>query len=195
MNHARDERSVLRFVRHGVTAANLLGLRCGGDLDLGLIDAGREQAAEAAVRIAALQPPVRVIVTSDLKRTRETAQIIAHALGTPAIVVEPDFAERSLGEWNLRSIDGTRAWLDQGLTPPGGEARDTFAERVARAARRVIARFPQGPLVVGSKGVARVLGELSSRAVPIELENAELAEYDLEHLDELEVSPAARRLS
>jgi len=109
MTHAPEQRTTLRFVRHGATAANLLGLRCGGDLDLELADCGRSQAEEAAQRIAGLCPPVGIIVTSDLKRTRETAQIIARALGKPAIVVEPEFAERSLGEWNLHPIDETQS--------------------------------------------------------------------------------------
>lgn len=179
MRHVHDQRGTLRFVRHGATAANVLGLRCGGDFDLGLVDAGRKQAEEAALRIAALHPPVRVIVTSHLRRTRETAQIIARVLSKPAIVVEPDFAERSLGAWNLHSIDRTQPWLDQGLTPPGGEPRDTFAERIARAARRLIASCPDWTLLVGSKGVARVLGELSGLSWRGEMDNAALAEFDL----------------
>jgi len=39
--------TVLHFVRHGATAANLVGLRCGGDIDLPLTDTGRRQALSA----------------------------------------------------------------------------------------------------------------------------------------------------
>lgn len=179
MTPVRDQRTTLRFLRHGATVANLLGLRCGGDLDLPLAAAGREQAVEAAQRIAALHPPVRLIVTSDLKRTRETAQIIARVLGEVTIVVEPDFAERSLGEWNLRSIDGTQPWLERGLTPPGGEPLATFDGRVARAARRALACLPDWALLVGSKGVGRVLAELAGLPARVDLDNAALAEFDL----------------
>ena len=133
MTHPSEKGATVRFVRHGATAANLLGLRCGGDLDLALTAAGREQAVDAALRIHQPGEPVRLIVTSDLARTRETAEIIARVLGGAAIVVERDFAERSLGEWNLRSIDVTQPWLEQGITPPGGEANTTFSARVARA--------------------------------------------------------------
>jgi probable phosphoglycerate mutase len=192
MNPVLDRGATLRFLRHGATAANLLGLRCGGDLDLPLAEVGRRQAVEAAQRIAALHPPVHLIVTSDLKRTRETAQIVAHALGGAAIVVEPDFAERSLGEWNLRSVDGTQSWLDRGLTPPGGETSGMFADRIARAAHRLISGVPDLPLLVGSKGVARVLGELASLPAPLNLENAALAEFDL---GSFFVPATARRMS
>src|SRR5215471_12200345 len=177
MRHPSSSGAMVRFVRHGATAANLLGLRCGGDLDLPLVAVGREQAVEAALGILQLDRPVRLIVTSDLRRTRETAEIIARVLGGAAIVVEPDFAERGLGEWNLRSVDGTQAWLEQGLTPPGGESNGTFAARVARAVRRILPGLPEWALFVGSKGVARVLGELS-RHPGLELDNAALAEFD-----------------
>ena len=182
MRHPADRGATVRFVRHGATAANLLGLRCGGDLDLALTAAGREQAVEAAVRILELERPVRLIVTSDLSRTRETAEIIARVLGGAAIVVEPDFAERSLGEWNLRSIDGTQAWLEQGLTPPGGEADAAFSARVVRAVRRILPGLPEWTLFVGSKGVARVLGELARTPAQPELDNAALAEFDFTNL-------------
>ena len=181
MNQAASSATTVRFVRHGATAANVLGLRCGGDLDLSLVEAGREQAVQAAINLLALERPVRVIVSSDLRRTRETAEIIARVLGGAAIVVEPDFAERSLGEWNLRSIDGTQAWLDEGLTPPGGEAEATFAARVARAVRRIVPGLPEWTLFVGSKGVARVLGELAGRP-PARLDNAALTEFDFTNL-------------
>jgi probable phosphoglycerate mutase len=170
---------VLRFVRHGATAANVLRLRCGGDLDLDLVAAGRKQAAQVAREIANLEPPVRLIITSDLRRTIETARIIARALGQVTLLVEPDFAERRLGEWNLRSIERTQSWFDQGLTPPGGESSHVFAARIARAAERLRVCLPHAPLLVGSKGVARVLGELSGRPGTRDLGNAELVEFDL----------------
>ncbi|HZN26436.1 MAG TPA: histidine phosphatase family protein [Burkholderiales bacterium] len=174
-----ERHPTLRFVRHGATAANVLGLRCGGDLDLELVAAGRKQASEVGRRLAIMDPPVRVIVTSGLRRTLETARIIARALGCNALIVEPDFAERRLGDWNLRSIDSTQRWLEQGLTPPGGEANNEFAARVACAAHRLLTYLPDSPLVVGSKGVARVLGELSGRPGRLELANATIAEFDL----------------
>ena len=179
MIEERQRRCVLRFVRHGATAANVLRLRCGGDLDLDLIAEGRKQASEVAREIAKLEPPVRLIITSGLRRTIETATIIAEALGPVTLLVEPDFAERKLGEWNLRSIERTQSWFDQGLTPPGGESSHAFAARIARAAQRLKVCLPDAPLVVGSKGVARVLGELSGRPAARELGNATLAEFDI----------------
>jgi 2,3-bisphosphoglycerate-dependent phosphoglycerate mutase len=131
----------LRFVRHGATGPNLAGVRCGGDLDVPLADEGRAQAADIAAHVAALDPPVGLIVTSALRRTRETAAIIAEALPGVPTLVEADFAERSLGAWNLRPLAETQPWFDARMTPPGGESDDEFVVRVSHALRRLKPRL------------------------------------------------------
>jgi len=178
-NNPHPARLALRFVRHGATAANLAGLRCGGDLDLPLTDLGRAQAVDCAMRLARLQPPIGLIVTSDLKRTRETAAYISAVLPGVPVIVEPEFAERMLGEWNLKSIAATQPWLEARCTPPGGESDDQFADRIARALRRVKRRLHERPLLVGSKGVARMLGELVGLPERLELGNCVVTEFDL----------------
>jgi probable phosphoglycerate mutase len=168
----------LRFVRHGATSANLAGLRCGGDLDIPLTDQGREQAEAAALQIARLYPPVGLIVTSDLQRTRETAAIIARRLSGVPVVVEAAFAERMLGGWNLQSIEATQAWLESRCTPPGGESDAEFMARIEDALRRIAPCLNRRPLLVGSKGVARVLGELSGRPGRLSLANGVVETFD-----------------
>ena len=150
----------LRYMRHGVTEPNLAHVRCGGDLDVPLIEQGREQAVRAARELARMDPPIGVIITSDLRRTRETARIIAAALRDVEVQIVPGFAERSLGEWNLLSIEETQPWLDAGIDPPGGETDAVFTQRVARALHSVRPLLPLHPLLVGSKGVARVMGQM-----------------------------------
>ena len=169
----------VRFLRHGATAANLAGLRCGGDLDLPLTAIGRQQAQHAAQLVNKLQLPIGLIVTSDLSRTRETAQIIAAVLPGVPIVIEPELAERRLGEWNLRPIAETQPWLAARCTPPGGESDDEFVDRIARGVRRIKVQLPLRPLLVGSKGVARAMGELVGWPHRLELDNGEIAEFDL----------------
>ena len=173
----------LRFVRHGATGPNLAGLRCGGDLDVPLADAGREQAIEIAAVVAALEPPVGLIVTSDLRRTRETAAAIAARLSGVPTIVEPDFAERHLGAWNLRPIAETQPWLDARMQPPGGESDEAFVVRVAHALRRLKPRLAERPLIVGSRGVARVMSELVGQPRPLAVGNAELMEFRLAEME------------
>jgi probable phosphoglycerate mutase len=173
------DRLPLRFMRHGATVANLAGLRCGGDLDLPLTQIGRRQAREAAQLLSRLALPIGLIVTSDLRRTRETADIIATSLPGVPVLIEPELAERRLGEWNLRSIAETQPWLTARCTPPGGESDAEFIDRIARGVRRIKTQLPMRPLLVGSKGVARAMGELVGWPHRLELENGEIAEFEL----------------
>ena len=173
----------LLFIRHGATALNVAGLRCGGDVDLPLLDLGYRQAAAAAARVAAVRPRVGVIVVSDLLRTRQTAEIIARHLRQVDIVVEPAFSERRLGAWNRRPISETQADLEAGITPPGGESNAEFTRRIHDAVMAtLLPLLAERPLLVASKGVARVLGELVGDAPRAPLGNTDLVEFDLSAL-------------
>lgn len=169
----------LLFVRHGATEANLAGVRCGGDLDVALTEFGRRQAAEAALRIRELRIPVGLIVTSALQRTRESAAIISRLLQGVEIVVEPGFAERRLGEWNLRPVAETQAALASGVTPPGGESNAEFLARIQDAMESLLPRLGKQPLLVASKGVARAMSELLGLNAAHDVSNGQLAHFDL----------------
>jgi 2,3-bisphosphoglycerate-dependent phosphoglycerate mutase len=177
----------LLFLRHGATALNAAGLRCGGDVDLPLADAGHRQAALVARELVQRRIELGVIVASGLQRTRQTADIIARHQRRIEIVIEPAFDERRLGAWNRLPIAATQADLAAGLTPPGGESSADFSRRVRDAALRTLLPLlrrhrADRVLLVGSKGVARVLGELSGAASRSPLGNAELVEFDLSAL-------------
>ena len=177
----------LLFLRHGATALNAAGLRCGGDIDLPLAEIGHRQAAQAARDLVQHRVEVGVIVVSALQRTRQTADILARHLRGVDIVVEAAFDERRLGAWNRLPIADTQADLAAGITPPGGESNADFTRRVRDGAVNALLPLllraqPGRVLLVGSKGVARVLGELAGAAQRAPLGNAELAEFDLSPL-------------
>lgn len=165
----------LLFVRHGATAPNLAHRRCGGDHDVPLVDTGRMQAREAGLRLAGLG--IGVIVTSDLRRTRETAAIIAAALGGVAIIVEPRWRERRLGAWNGQPVARTEAGLRD--TPPGGEADADFIARIEAALPGLVPLLPRRPLLVASQGVARALGQILGQPPAAPVANAQAIEFDL----------------
>src|SRR6266581_1606297 len=163
------------FVRHGATHANVTGLRCGGDLDVPLIELGRRQALDTAHRIRDSRLPVGLVFTSSLLRSHETATIISGELRGVEVAVEPALAERYLGAWNMRPISETQAPFEAGETPPGGESNAVFIERVARALDNIVPRLDEQPLVVASKGVARAICELLDLEWRQSLSNGEIA--------------------
>ena len=175
----KQQQQVLRFVRHGATTANTAGLRCGGDLDLPMSSLGHQQAQRVADTVARLDPPIGLIVTSDLRRTRETAAAIARRVPAAQIVVDPAFAERRLGSWNLLPISDSQRWLDAGETPPGGESDKDFVARIERAVQSLSSELPRRPLLVASKGVARVLGRMTGHGERLEPANGEVLEFHL----------------
>jgi probable phosphoglycerate mutase len=129
------------LVRHGESVWNAEG-RWQGAANPPLSDAGREQAR--ALADAVRDAGIDSLVASDLDRARETAQIVADALGLPAPVIDAGWRERDVGE-----ISGhTRAEIEKkwpGLlerwrrgeleSMPGGESDIT--PRVVAALRHV----------------------------------------------------------
>lgn len=146
------------FIRHGQTAANRDGVRSGGDSDTHLTDLGRSQARQAGAVLHRLGATPGLIVTAPLSRTLETADLLNVRLRREVRVV-PDLIERRLGEWNGLSVEATQPPLAAGETPPGGESNSLFQTRVLAAFRDLAELYPQWPLIVSSRGVARILME------------------------------------
>ena len=168
------------FIRHGATEPNERGLRCGGDLDVPLSNLGRQQARAAAARIRAMGIEVGMIVCSALVRARETAMIIGGILGVDRIAVEPLLNERRLGEWNLLPVGETEPLFARNVPPPGGESEEVFVARVS-AMLDVLPQFlPSKPLIVSSKGVARVLNSMSGDNGRLHVANAEIVQFTIE---------------
>ena len=93
-------------MRHGESEANVLGVAVGdpqrGVQGFGLTDLGRRQATEAAsalTHVYRVQLDHTEIVTSDFRRTRETAELLAKGLGASRPVrVSEGLRERFFGE-------------------------------------------------------------------------------------------------
>ena len=120
------------FVRHGITEWNVEG-RAQGQTDIPLNEAGKVQARALAERLLS-EEGWDVIVSSDLIRARETAEIIAEHLHIDQIL----FDER-LREIHCGLIEGLTVaeriakwgenWREQALEmePPGEAAKRAIA--------------------------------------------------------------------
>ena len=142
---------VFYFLRHGETESNRLKT-IAGSLDVALNDTGLAQARAAIELVRPLG--VTHLVSSNLRRARETAATIARALVLPHMVV-PELAERNWGELEGRS----QVLRARGAPPPpGAETAEQFIART-RAALALI-RADGVPLVVAHSGTHRVLCRL-----------------------------------
>src|SRR5215207_7850054 len=111
------------LARHGETEWNRIG-RWQGRTDIPLSDVGRAQAVALADRLR--DRGITEIHASDLSRARETAEIVAAALGVSRIGFDPRLRERGFGSF-------------EGLT------RQECAERHAEAWQRYLADRRQTP--------------------------------------------------
>ena len=168
------------FVRHGETEDNRRGVRCGGDRDVLLTDRGIEQARREAERFRQSGRPCGLVIVGPLQRTAVTGAVFAETLGVP-LLRRDWLRERSLGEWNGLAIDLTRPWFAAGETPPGGESEGAFAARVLDGVDE-LANGPAGllarrPLLVGSKGIGRILLHRLAGRPGVELGNCEVMAF------------------
>lgn len=127
----------LIVLRHGSTTWSRSG-RFTGHQDPPLDDAGRAQARAAAAALAAR--PIRRIVSSDLRRAVQTAEILAEAVGLP-VVPDRRLREEYLGQWEGRTAAEVSQLLPDGyLRWQRGEVLDPFdgREGLTAVARRVL---------------------------------------------------------
>ncbi|PPK95387.1 putative phosphoglycerate mutase [Kineococcus xinjiangensis] len=125
----------------------------GGD-DPALSERGRAEAAAAATSWEVSHADV--IVTSTLRRARETARLLAAAREVE-VLPDPAWDAPDLGEWEgLTAPEVTRAWAAEfaawrtsaAVAPPQGESLDAVAARVAQARERLVRRWAGRTVVV-----------------------------------------------
>ena len=143
------------LLRHGQTEMSI-DKRFSGASDPPLTDVGLAQAAAAAARLARCEAVA--VVSSPLLRTRETARLVADALGLE-VQVEEGLRETDFGDWEGYTFSEVRkkwpreldAWLGStAVSPPFGESFDATATRVRQARDRVISSYLGQTVVVVS---------------------------------------------
>ena len=149
----------LIFLRHGQTSSNLLNIASGGDANPNLTELGCAQAHEAAQTLIRHQITPSLILTSPLARNLKTAEIINEYFHVDSII-DNALRERFLGEWNYVSSDIINPKLIAGETPPNGESKEEFRIRVVKFLSAQTTLYSDLPLLIGSRGIARILLEM-----------------------------------
>ena len=161
--------SVIYLIRHGIPESHLAVL---GQSDPPLSPEGREQARSLAATLVG--KGVARVLSSSLRRARQTADILANRLG---VELEQDarLNEITYGSWDglvweeIEKQDPETAkrkvkdWRD--VTPGGGETFRDFHERV-RAAWIDLQTEALATAVVAHVGVNSVLAELARSKDP-----------------------------
>jgi probable phosphoglycerate mutase len=177
------------LLRHGETALTPQKRFSGsGGTDPELSPAGRRQAAAVAEALAA-RGTIQTVISSPLRRCRETAQAVADRLGLP-VTVEEGLREVDFGAWEgltfaevqQRFPEDLQAWLDSPKAPPtgGGESFAAATRRVSATRDRLLAAH-QGRtvLLVTHVTPVKILVRLVLGAPPEALFRMELAAASL----------------
>ena len=149
---------IIHIVRHGETEWNAAG-RIQGHTDVGLSERGREQAGAVARRLTDVA--FDAAYSSDLSRTRETAEIILRERDIPLRPV-PELREYNKGvfegltvhEYRERYPDLYRASLvnDPDFAPTGGETIRQCQARLSGFVDWLRERHPDDSLLIVGHG-------------------------------------------
>ncbi|WP_375432525.1 histidine phosphatase family protein [uncultured Friedmanniella sp.] len=130
------------LIRHGRTSANTAGILAGRTSGVELDAVGERQVADVGTRLAGV--PLRTVVSSPLRRCRQTSQAVVgpRTDGCP-VVIEQGLVECGYGEWTgkaLRDLAKEKLWATVQTQPsavrfPGGESMTEMSSRAVNAVR------------------------------------------------------------
>ena len=181
--------TTLVLVRHGVTSHTVdkrfsSGL---GGSNPGLTDEGRAQVRATADWLAPLADGIDVVVSSPVKRTHESAEIIGARLEKP-VLTDDGLAEMEFGTWDGltfaeiqdRHPDELDRWLGSlDETPGGGESFRVVEKRVLGSLERLLSEYA-GQTVLAV-----------SHVTPIKVLVAHALTAPLEAVYRMEMAPAS----
>jgi len=170
------------LARHGETEWNRIG-RWQGKTDIPLSEVGRGQARALAERLRGRG--ITEILSSDLSRARETAEIVAAVLGVTRLGVDPRLRERGFGcfegltreECAERHADDWARYLaDRSSTPTGAEPKEQVVPRMVAALSAVAEAADRAgnALVVSHGAVIRTFLHTITGVEPAPLANTAL---------------------
>ncbi|MEU9256073.1 bifunctional RNase H/acid phosphatase [Streptomyces sp. NPDC048270] len=177
------------LLRHGETALTPQKRFSGsGGSDPELSPAGRRQASAVAEALAA-RGTVQTVISSPLRRCRETAQAVADRLGL-TVTVEEGLREVDFGAWEgltfaevrERFPDDLQAWLDSPRAAPtgGGESFTTATRRISATRDRLLAEHAGSTvLLVTHVTPVKIMVRLALGAPPESLFRMELSAASL----------------
>ncbi len=170
--------TVVHWARHGENVANLSRTFSYRVFDGNLTDRGIAQAQRLSEKLDAAPARYALLVSSPLRRARQTAQIVSARLGLPVAAELDDLREVNVGELDGRADDSAwhvyeatlAAWRSGQLSQrfPGGESGDELSARTRRALEDIATRAGGVDAVVIAHGasIRAALPELTGQPDP-----------------------------
>jgi broad specificity phosphatase PhoE len=148
--------TTLLLARHGQSDWNA-ERRWQGHADRPLSERGRLQAEALAQRVADVD--LDAVYSSDLRRTRDTAAVVATTKGLEVTELQ-ELREVDVGSWSGLTRDDARErfpeayarWLDGGPGWTDGETYEEMTGRVLRGIWKIARAHPGGRVLVVSHG-------------------------------------------
>jgi ribonuclease H / adenosylcobalamin/alpha-ribazole phosphatase len=181
--------TTLVLVRHGATP-HTVDKRFSGGLagsNPGLADEGRDQVRSTADWLSPLAGDIDVVVSSPVRRTRESAEIIGARIGRE-VRVEEGLAEMEFGSWDGLTFEEVRrrhpdeldAWLGSlDHTAGGGESFRVVEKRVLASLDRLLEEYAGRTVLV------------VSHVTPIKVLVARALRAPLDSVHRMEMAPAS----
>ena len=154
----------LLIIRHGQSEWNALG-RWQGQADPPLTNLGENQAKKATRKLGLFDS----ILSSPLKRAKNTASIISEIMGVGPITTEIDLMERDAGPWQgLTRIEIENGWpgfLESGQRPDGYESNSDLLLRVFAVLRKISesSKNSDSVLIISHAGITHALENLHNQ--------------------------------
>lgn len=147
---------MIYFVRHGESEANQSGVFAGQKEDSVLTEKGKEQAHATAQEIKIENLKFDQIICSPLKRTKETAEIIADEIGFD---IQKIYFDKRVIEYDMGSLTGTPIHKISSLvliSAENAENVDDFRSRAVECIKE-LSKIQENVLIVSHAGVGRIL--------------------------------------
>jgi len=175
--------TMIYLVRHGQTILTPQRKFSGsGPLDPELTEAGLKEVARVADEIARINP--EILISSPLKRTKQTADAISKSTGLE-IALDAMWQECDFGMWDGMSIDEVKAgypdeyamWVStSSFAPPGGESYDSAMARALQGMQDISAEYPHKKVcVVTHNGMIKTALAAAIKAEPSVIFNLDVS--------------------
>ena len=146
--------------RHGESRANVEGIIVSrpelGTVKYGLSEKGRRQVEKSASELQTATGDV-LVVSSDFRRTLETAEIIRSRLGVAPVRIDTRLRERFFGEWDGACyLHYSDAWqkdeIDPDQEPGGAESANAVRCRMVEVIEELDFEFAGYDIILVSHG-------------------------------------------